>query len=366
MDGTFPVTFVNGTQGQWTDDQIYILGIAADPAGGYCYLTPAGALQPMDPADADAPGHLTRNGINYPAYSFPISAAGGFRMPATIIGGRFLISVGSPIYLTVFQDRQYAGPDPMNPADPNIDTVYGLFEFTWAYGETPFDCDISYVDGFGLPFTATLTRDVDPFDQTIGITLSREDAVSQYQASVGAPFTSLVTGTQILAPFKLFTPGSPGGDYLQPAIDAAWAQYASTPFHYDLHGVQFDGTVVDGQFRFTKNGQGAFAIDKPTTYDVLAGAYTMASGDTTELMLEAQWVAAFNRGVALDTSKWLDSTAYYPPGTLCNEYAAFLHRVSLDHLAYAFGYDDVNEQSSNLNLPGADQPPTSLTLTIGG
>ncbi|MEU2738297.1 hypothetical protein ABZ656_23740 [Streptomyces sp. NPDC007095] len=43
---------------------------------------------------------------------------------------------------------------------------------------------------------------------------------------------------------------------------------------------------------------------------------------------------------------------------------SFLHTVGLDRRAYAFPYDDINDQSSVQILDNAN-PPTRLTLGIG-
>ncbi|MFE5086802.1 beta-1,3-glucanase family protein [Streptomyces mirabilis] len=52
------------------------------------------------------------------------------------------------------------------------------------------------------------------------------------------------------------------------------------------------------------------------------------------------------------------------PGGIKNDYAAFLHTVGLDRRAYAFPYDDINDQSS-VQILGNANPPTGLTLGIG-
>ncbi len=60
---------------------------------------------------------------------------------------------------------------------------------------------------------------------------------------------------------------------------------------------------------------------------------------------------------------WYTPSAYYTGGTK-NDYAAFFHTVSLNNRAYAFPYDDINDQSSVQILNNAN-PPTALTLGIG-
>jgi len=73
--------------------------------------------------------------------------------------------------------------------------------------------------------------------------------------------------------------------------------------------------------------------------------------------------AAFNRGVALNTANWYNPAAYYTNSTH-NDYAGFWHQIAIDHRAYGFPYDDVNDQSAVKILPDAN-PPSSLTIGIG-
>jgi hypothetical protein len=100
QDGRFPVVFKN-MSGKYSDDQIYIYGLAMNAANQWCYVTRVGDLVPMDPADINGPGHLTKGGMNFANYAFRLSDAGNFRMAAHARGGRFYISVGEPMYIRV-------------------------------------------------------------------------------------------------------------------------------------------------------------------------------------------------------------------------------------------------------------------------
>lgn len=84
---------------------------------------------------------------------------------------------------------------------------------------------------------------------------------------------------------------------------------------------------------------------------------------TEELALGAEFAAAFNRGVAMNTAEWHQPSTFYQTGPE-NDYAAFFHSISINHKAYGFAYDDVSDQSSVLILPNSNAP-TRLTLGIG-
>lgn len=154
----------------------------------------------------------------------------------------------------------------------------------------------------------------------------------------------------------------PGGAQ---ANHQAWSRYTSGPFTLSQPGRVFTGRVAGGRLQFTKNGVGPFYLNKPTTRDVVecSGALASPGMSTTELELGAEFCAAFNRGVALDTSKWYTAPAYYPAGAK-NDYAGFFHTVNLGNRAYGFAYDDINDQSSVRILRNAN-PPTSLPIGIG-
>ncbi|HEX7733669.1 MAG TPA: beta-1,3-glucanase family protein [Ktedonobacteraceae bacterium] len=106
-------------------------------------------------------------------------------------------------------------------------------------------------------------------------------------------------------------------------------------------------------------------MNKPTTSDVFqcSGALASAGMTTQALELGAEFCAAFNRGIALNTANWYNPAAYYT-GSIKNDYAMFWHSICLNHKAYGFAYDDVNNQSSVAILSHAN-PPTALTLGIG-
>ena len=89
-------------------------------------------------------------------------------------------------------------------------------------------------------------------------------------------------------------------------------------------------------------------MHKPTTQDILECKGTLATGGSTELALEAQICAAFNRRVMEDSTLWAEPSAWYL-GAPTNYYAKFWHTHGLNGLAYGFAYDDVSSQSSTIH-----------------
>ena len=148
-------------------------------------------------------------------------------------------------------------------------------------------------------------------------------------------------------------------------IDQTWAHYATNPFTLTRLGQTFTGKVVGTQLQFTKDGTGPYVLNKPTSADVFECSGALASGGMkpVELEMGAEFCAAFNRGVAMNTADWYRPAAYYQGGA-GNDFSAVFHAVGLGGRAYGFAYDDVNDQSSVKILPNS-KSPTRVTIGIG-
>lgn len=367
-NGTFPLTLQNNTRGVWANNQIYIMILGQATPGQWSYLQSNGTLTHINHLDASAPNHLTKNGVNYANMAFTLAQASTITIPTTISGARMYISLGSPMYIPIASDDSgWGGPNISNSSDPNANVYFDWYEFTYQYGVTAFGGNTTQVDMFGFPMTARLQQASSGFDQTVGITLTRDQVYSQYATAVGSAFTSLSSTYRILAPKSspTFATGGSQANYMQAYIDQTWSYYTTNSFSINSGGSTFAGKVVNGQLQFTQNGAGSFVLNKPTSSDVLAcsGALASAGMTTQELQLGADFCAAFNRGVAMNTANWSSPATYYT-NSVHNDYAMFWHQVSINNKAYGFPYDDVNSQSS-VEILGNANPPDNLTIGIG-
>jgi hypothetical protein len=126
--------------------------------------------------------------------------------------------------------------------------------------------------------------------------------------------------------------------------------------------------VAGGVLTGTKDDGSPFHVAKPTSTQVFECSGPLALGndqggsDTTR-EVGRDFCAAFHRGVALNPADWYTPARYYQTSPR-DDYAAYLHTVSIANRAYAFAYDDVNDQSS-VQILNNPNPPTSLTLGIG-
>lgn len=309
-NGSVSVKIMNGTNGAYTDSQIYwgVLGI--NPVNNqWSYLDLNGNLIPISSALNDAPEHLTKNGINYANIYHKVSDAPWVTLPR-ITSGRMFLSVGTPMYLKTYNDG-FAGPDLNNPTDPNRDIYFDFVEFT--IDAAGYHGNTTRVDGFGFPIQHRLINKSGSFDQTVGEfeNETRNGIIAKFQAEVPASFKSLAT---IQAPYRIVAP---------------------------IHGSFAQGGANANYF-------GGYA--PYSTQDIFRcdGALT-----------DAATCAAINRHV-YTTNDWNNVSNYYQAAP-ANYYAKFWHDHSINRLAYGFPYDDVNGQAAYLEVGD----PKGLIIRIG-
>ncbi len=298
--GVLTFRVLNGTNGAYSDSQIYwgILGI--NPANGrWSYLDLNGNLQPISNALNDAPGRLTKNGINYANIYYTISQKQWISIPR-ITSGRMYLSVGTPCYIKTY-DTGFAGPDINNPTDPNRNIYFDFVEFT--IDATGYHGNTTRVDGFGFPIQHRLVNRVGNYDRTVGEYESetRSGLFSKYQNEVPAAFKHLGT---LQSPYRIVAP-------------------------------------IHGNFKVGGSSANYFAgYSGYSTQDILLGTGPLAQNAST--------CAAINRHVYTQ-SNWNNVADYYKAAP-ANYYAKFWHDHSISGLAYGFCYDDVNGQASYLEV----------------
>lgn len=370
---TFPVVFVNNSP--YDSSSVYVTVMGQVSKDHWAWVDQNGTTHAIDHNAADAPGHLVKDGVNYANMSYTLDAASGLRMPPELQGARIYVSVSQPLYIGISQDNTgWTVPDPVDVKNPNYDTVYDWYEFTYQYDGVPFGANTTQVDQFGLPMSFTVDQASSGFSGTRGIAATRSQVFAAYQNSVPAAFQSLVVLDSHGNPLRIASPRSiqPGtlAHYLDEPITDFWNKYQSQTFTFTSPGVYtVTGQVnADNKFAYTVTAlnpagvSGSYVMDKPTTAEVFAGNGPFVGTHEQGAFL-AQLNAAFNRGVAASPDQWGNVAAYYPADTKHNSYAQVFHQVGLDGKDYGFPYDDVNNQSSVLILNNS-LPPDKLTLTL--
>ncbi len=369
--GFINVDFANNTNGAFTDDQVFVEVIGRDTqSGNFVHVAQDGTIVPMTVADNDAPGHLTANGQNYSNYAFTLAQAKKMVLPH-VSSARMFVSLGGPLFIKVLTDVNnqigYAGPNPQNQTDPNVNVKFDWIEFDNG-GDSLF-INTTQVDEFGIPLVEDVYGQNRTTHMRTGLTLTSAEIFAAYAREVSSPFQQPNSTIRIMAPAKgSFDAGQPNGHYFDDYVDQMWQLYTNQDLVLNLFGNRrFVGRVSGNQMVFTEvnlnNGGfvgGTFVVDKPSTQDVLLGAGTLATGDATTKQIEAQMCAALNRHVMEDVTKWPVPTAWWGPSPT-NEYARFFHDHSVSGLAYGFAYDDVSNGSSSIVAP----QPEYIKLGIG-
>jgi len=354
-DERIAFTFLNATQGPSRATPAFVTIIGRDASGRFCHLTRDGQFQPCMPGDATA-ARGRRSGCRY---GLPLAEVMALDVPRSlrVDSGRIYLSVGAGAWLGLDPATgALVEPDPANPDDPNAELDYDWIEFT--LDDRGFHGNTTCVDRFGLPVTLTVVDRERPGQPQgpVGLAESRTALLRAWEAEVPAPFRQLESDghRRILAPSHV--PALAGGGHFDAYVKTLWARYRTEPLVLTPDEGTFTGQVQpDDRLVFTRAGDpGTYAIARPpSTAEIFLCNGVLAQGSALEKVLGAQLAAILNRHVA-DPSHWRQPQDYYLT-TPCNVYARFWHAHSLDGLAYAFPYDDVNNQSPSLATPNPQE-----------
>ena len=358
----------NNTNGVWTDSQIYIEVIGCNSVNNQLsWVNYDGTSTPVSVAANTAANALTGpDGKTYPNYNFTLAQSKLLKLPA--VSGRIYVSLGHPMYMAIQSGGGsgcsafgYAGPNPQNATDPNLNTHYDWYELT--NGSGGIYINTTQVDYFGLPLLLDVWGSIggvsEKFHMQTGINESIAVIDQEYNAETPAIFNiTPPSSLRIPSPDKTtFGAGQANGTYFASYVASVWSYYATNKLTVNLFGgaTQFTGATSGSTFTFNEvnvsNGvyvSGPYTIGEPSTQDILACNGTMATGSGDTAAMEAQFCAAFNRHDMLSPSAWATPSAWYTAAP-ANYYAAFWHRHSVGGLAYGFAYDDVAGQSSTIS-----------------
>ncbi|MFQ9514515.1 MAG: glycoside hydrolase family 64 protein [Eubacterium sp.] len=350
----------NKTNGRFSDNQIYWCVLGYNEAKQLCYLDTNGNLIPAN----TGMNTITKNDRKCANICHSLAEKDYVYLPS-IESGRMYLSYGEPVYVTFNEAADgrigYAGPDLNNTSDPNRDVLFEFAEFTVTGKE--YWGNTTRVDFFSFPMVTRLVGtggfnnrpgDADTYDKVVGDLGTRDEVFAKYQAQAPDAWKTLADSKRIMAPCKsTFNEGQQYGNYFDAYINEFWNKYSSQDLVFKCEAGTFRGRVEGDRMRFTKDGDnGTYYVYKPTTQDVLEGKGNFDKGNSTELVIEAQLCAAFNRGVATEPENYGNPNAYYKNNTY-NYYSKFWHENSVNDLAYGFCYDDVFDQSTLLHYTNA-------------
>lgn len=330
-----------------------------------------------------------------------------------LVSLRIYLSFGEQLFTNTLADGNPTSPSAWSPDDPlqggNYPKLWDYFELTWPRDNpttTSLGANLTQLDFFGLALQLDnygYKPDLKtPEHLTSGFEGNARSAILKAIKGLPEPWSKLVLPDLNPAfpgiPLRIFCPYHGMELHLFPEnqleayIDRVWSYYASNKLLVRVSGGDYTGLVHGdgpnkGLFVFeppTGSGLKPVMIRNPNTNRRVG--FVSGSKDTYECQIQLDVVgpeplsadasdiardlaAGFLRstlgqgvvnGVNLDVLPLCDQTGQYYKHEPINMYAAILHEHAILRKAYAFGYDDLCEQSS----VGITKNPTKLVLTV--
>jgi len=357
-----PVTVKNNT-GRDEAVYLYLLGVNlatgklgyVDAAGTFTAWT-GGAAVPVPAPDVSIPGPANGGSTT-------------IKMPKGL-SGRLYMSFGRKLDFRLTTDG-LVQPAPWASGDPNHDILFDWSEFTLDAGGLFLNS--SQVDMFAVPHIVSVTGGSGTTRSTGELKSGGRQKVIDTVKASGDFAKSVVTradGTvlRVLAPGKAADAGLMSPTFLDSYITGAWNAYTSrtltvVPFG-DQPGTRFFGRTSGTVLNFTDaTGKTVASFNKPSTANVWGcdGALG-APNDQVVGPIARTLCAALTRGTlgTLDTQPSGTAADFYK-NTPADLYAKAIHENMIDGKAYAFAFDDVQNQESLVH--DADPRRAIITMT---
>ncbi|GIF05989.1 beta-1,3-glucanase family protein [Actinoplanes siamensis] len=356
-----PVTVTNKT-GRGDAVHLYVLGVNLD-TGKLGYVDKAGAFTAWTGGGAVP--------VPAPDVSIDGPATGGsttIKVPRNL-SGRLYFSFGQKLDFRLTTDG-LVQPAPWAGGDPNHDILFDWSEFT--VNSSGLWLNSSQVDMFAVPHVVSVTGGAGVTSSTGEVVANgRQKVIDAIKASPDFA-KSVVTradGTvlRVLAPGKAADAGLMSPTYLDSYISSAWSAYTSktltvTPFT-DQPNLKFSGRTSGDVMSFTDtSGKVVASFTKPSTANVWGcdGALG-APNDQVVGPIARTLCAALQRTTLgrLDVQPSGTGADFYQ-GNPANLYAKVIHANMVDGKAYAFAFDDVQNQESLVH----DGDPRTAAITF--
>jgi hypothetical protein len=357
-----PVKVTNNT-GRGDALYLYVLGVNLSTgklgyvdAGGAFMNWTGGAAVPVPAPDVAIPGPA--NG-----------ASTTIKVPKGL-SGRLYMSFGKKLDFRLTTDG-LVQPAPWAAGDPNRDILFDWSEFT--LNDSGLWLNSSQVDMFAIPHVVSVQGGNGRISKAGELRAAGRqrviDAIKAQPDFAKTVYTrSDGTVLRVLAPGKAADSGLMSPTYLDPYITSAWNAYTGktltvVPFG-DQPNTKFLGRTAGNVMNFTDGtGKTVASFTKPSTANVWGcdGALG-APNDQVVGPISRTLCAALQRGTlgTLDTQP-SGSTGDFYRNNLPNQYAKIIHENMLDGRAYAFAFDDVQNQESLVH--DGDPRAAGITLT---
>ncbi|PWK51590.1 beta-1,3-glucanase family protein [Actinoplanes xinjiangensis] len=359
---TLPVTVTNRT-GRTDPVFLYVLGVnletgklgSVNASGGFTPWTGGGPV-PVPAPDVSIPG--------------PANGQSTTIKVLKNISGRIYFSFGKKLDFRITADG-LVQPAPWAGGDPNRDILFDWSEFT-LNGSGLF-LNSSQVDMFAVPHGVSVTGGNGVTAKTGELVANgRQKVIDAVRANPDFA-KSVVTGAdgtvlRVLAPGKAADAGLMSATYLDSYITSAWNAYTSknltvVPFG-DRPEVRYTGRTAGNVMNFTDtSGRTVASFTKPSTANVwgcdgaLGAPNDQVVGPIARTLCAALWRTTLGR---IDTQPGGTAADFYTGGP-ANPYAKAVHANMADGKAYAFAFDDVQNQESLVH--DGDPRAAGITLT---
>src|SRR5271166_596924 len=326
-----------------------------------------------------------------------------------LVSLRIYLSFGDQLFTTTSADGNPVSPSGWSPGDPvqggNYAKLWDYFELTWTRDNpttTALGANLTQLDFFGLPLQLDnygYKPDLKTQEHLkTGFEGNARSTILKTINGLGEPWNKLVLPDLNPAfpgiPLRVFSPYHAmeldlfPQNQLEAYIDRVWTYYTKKNLRVTVNGREYTGLVhTDGPtkdlFVFepptgsglqpvkimnpNKNGRVGFISGSKDVYecqiqlDVVPPEPLSADAADIARDLGAGFLrSTLGVGVDLDTLPACDQVGQYYRHEPIDMYAAILHENAILQKAYAFGYDDVCEQSS----VGITKNPSKLALTV--
>ena len=330
-----------------------------------------------------------------------------------LVALRVYLSFGEQLFTDTDAAGNPTSPSGWSPGDPlqgeNYNKLWDFFELTWTRDNpstTSLGANLTQLDFLGLALQLDnygYKPDLKtPEHLTSGFEGNARSRIFKTIQELGEPWSKLVLPAgnpafpgiplRVLCPYHGMELDRFPTDQLEKYIDDVWGYYTKNHLLVTVLGGEYAGQVQNdgpnrGLFVFTPpkgSGQPPILIQNPNTNrhegfvsgskDVYMCQVQLDVVPPAPLPVDAQQIArdlgaGFMRstlgqgvvgGVDLAKLPLCNEAGQYYQHEPVNKYAAAIHKNSISEKAYAFGYDDVCEQSS----VGITKNPTKLVLTV--
>ncbi|MEV4350743.1 beta-1,3-glucanase family protein [Actinoplanes sp. NPDC049596] len=362
VSNVLPVTVSNKT-GRGDSVFLYVLGVNLT-TGKLGYVNSAGAFTAWT-GGGSVPVPAPDVSITGPANG----ASTTIKVPRNL-SGRLYMSFGQKLDFRLTTDG-LVQPAPWAGGDANHDILFDWSEFT--LNDSGLWLNSSQVDMFAVPHIVSVTGGNGVTSKTGELKSGGRQAVINAIKASPDFAKSVVTradGTvlRVLAPGKAADAGLMSPTYLDSYISGAWNAYSSknltvVPFT-DQPSVRYTGRTSGNVMNFTdSSGKTVASFTKPSTANVwgcdgaLAAPNDQVVGPIARTLCAALTRTTLGR---LDTQPSGTAADFYQ-GNPANLYAKAVHENMVDGKAYAFAFDDVQNQESLVH--DGDPRQAGITLT---